>query len=65
MEEEIRNLKAEVKRLKAANERNKIFTYMVIHDVKHPTESMVAQLQQQKAKLETIKELYKKKLAQE
>jgi hypothetical protein len=35
---------------------------MVIHDVKHPTESMVAQLQQQKAKLETIKEKYRKLL---
>jgi hypothetical protein len=55
--EEIIALKSQVKQLTAANERNKIFTYMVVHDVKHPTESMIAQLQQQKIKLERMKSI--------
>lgn len=30
--------------LKTQIETNKIFLYMVIHDLKHPTESMISQL---------------------
>lgn len=37
-------LKTHIKQLQNQIETSKIFTYMVIHDLKHPTESLIEQL---------------------
>jgi hypothetical protein len=36
-----------VSQLNKKVEGGKVFTYMVIHDLKHPAESLIAQLKQQ------------------
>lgn len=38
----IENLKKENMTLKCNNKKTKVFLYMVVHDLKHPTESMIA-----------------------
>lgn len=43
-EEEIHNLRETVEMLQKTITQNKMFLYMVIHDLKHPTESMISQL---------------------
>ena len=35
----------QINKLKSQIETNKIFTYMIIHDLKHPTESLIDSLQ--------------------
>ena len=41
-----------MRQLEAKLEANKVFTYMVIHDLKHPNESVVSQLELFKIKIE-------------
>lgn len=43
-EQEIIHLRETVEMLNKTITQNKIFLYMVIHDLKHPTESMISQL---------------------
>jgi len=42
VDEENQELKKMVETLKSQIQTNKIFLYMVIHDLKHPTESMIS-----------------------
>ena len=42
IEKFIKPLKDKIKELERLVEDNKVFTYMVIHDLKHPTESLIA-----------------------
>jgi len=54
IENKILSLEAE---LKAANDKikaDKLFTYMVIHDLKHPTEALKEQLKQAQKKFEKL-----------
>jgi hypothetical protein len=37
-------LQAKIAKLEGQLEANKVFTYMVIHDLKHPTEAVISQL---------------------
>jgi hypothetical protein len=41
---QVKALEDEIRKLEAKLETNKVFTYMVIHDLKHPNESVVSQL---------------------
>jgi hypothetical protein len=41
---EVEVLRNKISELERTIESNKVFTYMVIHDLKHPTESMISSL---------------------
>ena len=60
MEEEISWLKADneqlnikTRNLESKLEANKVFTFMIIHDLKHPTESIIETTKLLKTNLET------------
>jgi hypothetical protein len=53
---QVKALEYEVKKLEAKLEANKVFTYMVIHDLKHPNESVVSQLEVFKIKIQNALE---------
>lgn len=48
---QVRALEYQVEQLVAKIEANKVFTFMVIHDLKHPNESVVSQLEVLKTKI--------------
>ena len=39
-------MQRELSTLRSENKRAKIFIYMVIHDLKHPTESLISSVEQ-------------------
>jgi hypothetical protein len=48
---QVKALEYQVEQLVAKIEANKVFTFMVIHDLKHPNESVVSQLEVLKIKI--------------
>lgn len=49
---EVSTLQKKIGQLESQLEANKVFTFMVIHDLKHPTEAVVAQLETFNEKLQ-------------
>jgi light-regulated signal transduction histidine kinase (bacteriophytochrome) len=48
-------MQAEIDNLRCQNKKAKIFMFMVIHDLKHPTESLISSVEQTLKKFEDFK----------
>jgi hypothetical protein len=48
-------MQAEITNLRCQNKKAKIFMYMVIHDLKHPTESLISSVEQTLKKFDDFK----------
>jgi len=52
-------MKKELAELRSQNKKAKIFMYMVIHDLKHPTESLIDSVEQILSKFEDFQKQLK------